>query len=170
MTGPTVARVVAGTGRHRELLATLSAEPVASQWWEDAESRIDADSEHTSYMVVYVPGDGGQMVPAAWAGWRIETGDDGARVLRCCDNYVRQGYRRQIPELYRLAYKARHRQVVAVRRMPAVTYLYPEPIGLHVADGWTIDTSPDAAGRSTPYEGGPEHHWRRLTWTPRSDR
>ncbi len=163
MPDPAVLRVRPGERLHDELLATLSAEPLATQWWRDAESRA---TPAASYMVVYMG-----EVPAAWAGWFVED-HDGRRVLRCCDNYVRRGYRRRSPELYTLAYRRRHRDVVRRLGLPAVTYLYPEPIGLHLRNGWVYDTSPGSAGVSTPYPDqpagpdNPEHRWRRLRWAP----
>jgi len=136
------------------LVRVLESEPLRTQWWNDAESEHEPG---TSYMVALVAG-----VPAAWAGWRIQP--DGT--LRCCNNYVRHGYRDRNPELYASAYAARHRDVVLRLNVPAVTYLYPEPTPLHVADGWTPDPSPDSSGTSRPFEGGPLHHWQRLTWSP----
>ncbi|GAB7053210.1 hypothetical protein [Catenuloplanes indicus] len=165
LVAPPVVRVTPGTAAHRELLADLGREPLAGEWWEDAESAVDADSARTSYMVVYADGPDNRPVPAAWAGWRLEA--DGTR-LKCVDNYVRRGFRQRSPELYRLVYAARHRQVVLKLRLPAETYLFPEPIGRHLASGWQIDPAPGAAGESTPYGGGPVHRWQRLVWTPRA--
>ncbi|WP_033346767.1 hypothetical protein [Catenuloplanes japonicus] len=164
LAAPPLVRVDAGSPEHAALLAELGQEPLAGEWWEDAESRVDADSARTSYMVIYMADTDGRTVPAAWAGWRRE--DEGQR-LKCVDNYVRRGFRQQNPELYRLVYAARHRQVVLKLRLPAETYLFPEPIGRHLASGWQIDPAPDAFGTSTPYDGGPVHRWQRLTWTPR---
>lgn len=149
-----------------------------SQWLEDAESEHEPG---TSYLVAYAPDDQGRMVPAAWAGYRIETRDDGP-ILKCVNNYVRRehrghagynrlrkvrhGYRTSIPDLYAHAYAARHKHVVTLLGMRAETYLFPEPIALHEADGWIRDTSPEGSGTSRPAGGGPEHHWQRLTWSP----
>jgi hypothetical protein len=163
LTAPSVVRVDPSSTDHAALLAELSREPLAGEWWEDAESRVDADSARTSYMVIYMKGLDGRAVPAAWAGWRLE--DDGRR-LKCVDNYVRRGYRQQDPELYRLVYAARHRQAVLKLRLAAETYLFPEPIGRHLASGWQIDPAPDASGESAPYDGGPVHRWQRLVRTP----
>lgn len=133
----------------------LMEEPLRSQW------RADAESEHEdgiSYvMVLDDDGTGRRHVPAAWAGYRIEDG-----VLRCCNNYVRHGFRDRDPELYEVAYRARHDLVVAGCGLPAVTYLFPEPIPLHLADGWELDTTPEGSGISRDIPGV-EHHWRRLT-------
>ena len=157
----TVLSVAPSDPLHARLMETLSAEPIATQWWEDAESRAEPAA---SYMVVYVTVDGA-LVPAAWAGWIIET-EGGRRILRCCNNYVRRGFRNRAPELYALAYRARHRQVVSRKGLPAVTYLFPEPIGLHLASGWRVDTGPGSAGTSRSAPDGPVHHWQRLRWAP----
>lgn len=139
---------------YQQLVALLESEPLRTQWHTDAES---VHEPGTSYMVALV-----DDVPAAWAGWRIEA--DG--VLRCCNNYVRHGYRGRTPELYAAAYKARHRDVVLRLGVPAETFLYPEPMPLHEADGWVRDGSPDGSGQSRPFQDGPIHHWQRLTWSP----
>lgn len=140
-----------GYGR---LVRVLESEPLRTQWWRDAESEHEPG---TSYVVALVAGE-----PAAWAGWRLQP--DG--VLKCCNNYVRRGYRDRTPDLYALAYAARHRDVVLRLGAPAETYLYPEPIPLHEADGWVRDTSPGGSGTSHAFEGGEPHHWQRLTWSP----
>lgn len=167
LVAPPVVRLDPGGREHAAFLAELGREPLAGEWWSDAESSVDADSARTSYMVIYAADGAGQSVPAAWAGWRVED-RPGGRVLKCVDNYVRRGYRQRDPELYRLVYAARHRQVVLRLRVPAETYLFPEPIGRHLTSGWEIDPSPGASGESTPYEGGPVHRWQRLIWTPRA--
>jgi hypothetical protein len=144
-----------GHPRHPPLISPLREPELADQWWDDAESHAEAT---VSYMVVYAPDPSGAMVPAAWAGWVL-----GGNALRCCDNYVRRGFRRRRPELYEMAYRARHRQVVQVLGLPGVTYLFPEPVGLHLRDGWVRDTSPGSSGTR---DGRPEHRWQRLLWTP----
>ncbi len=156
---PTVVRVVPGDPHHGSLLGHLAAEPLATQWWCDAESRV-RDEPDRSYMVVYVGG-----VAAAWAGWIVQ-----GSTLLCCHNYVRRSYRGRTPELYGLAYRARQHHVVDRLGLDAVTYLFPEPIGMHVADGWVPDVGPDASGTSVPYPGGPVHRWQRLTWKPVNQR
>lgn len=145
-----------------DLIAKLAEEPLRTQWWEDAESR---DEPGTAYLMVLVRGPDGWLVPAAWAGYRIED-EHGTAVLRCCNNYVRRGYRDHTPDLYPVAYRARHLLVVARLRLPAVTYLFPEPIALHEADGWVRDTAPGSSGQSRPFENGPVHNWQRLRWEP----
>lgn len=154
-----VVRVDPAHPDHPALIATLTAPDLAAQWWDDAESRAE-DGDGVGYLVAYVAGD-----PAAWAGWTIDTTENG-QVLRCCHNYVRREYRGHTPELYRVAYQARHRQIVTRLGLPGVTYLFPEPVGLHLASGWVRDTTPGGAGTSRPHPDGPVHHWQRLRWTP----
>jgi hypothetical protein len=137
-----------GTESHANLMVHLRTEPLASEWWADAESEADDDA---SYVVVYAAG----RVPTAWAGFKVEGG-----VLRCVDNYERRGYRGR--GLYECAYRWRHERVVVPLQLPAETYLFPEPIALHEADGWVRD--PGCSGVSTVT--GVEHHWQRLTWAP----
>jgi hypothetical protein len=136
----------------------LAEEPLRTQWWDDAESEHEPD---TSYLMVLVD-ENGLMTPAAWAGYRLVDG-----VLRCCNNYVRREYRGRNPELYAMAYAARHAEVVTVLNMPAVTYLYAQPIALHEADGWVKDTGSDSHGSSYARPGGQEHLWWRLRRDPR---
>ncbi len=138
--------------------ALLCEEPLRTQWRDDAESEHEPD---VSYLMVLVD-DGGPLVPAAWAGYRVIDG-----VLHCCNNYVRREYRGRNPELYAMAYAARHREVVAVLNMPAVTYLYAQPIPLHEADGWIRDTGPGSHGVSRARPDGEEHPWWRLRREPR---
>lgn len=142
---------------YRHFMSVLTAEPLRTQWWNDAESRVEPG---ISYAMVLVDDQ-----PAAWAGWQVVR-DGGTPVLRCCNNYVRHEFRGRRPELYELAYRHRHQNVVARLGLPGVTYLFPEPIGLHLADGWVLDAADDACGDSSPYTGGPVHHWRRLLWQP----
>jgi hypothetical protein len=137
---------------YRWLADALGAEPLRSQWWNDAESTVD-DPAGASYLVAV---EGGE--PVAWAGYIVD-GD----TLRCCNNYVRRG---RNPDLYARVYAARHDLVVTRLGLPAVTYLFAQPIGLHKADGWVEDTGPDAHGVSRAHPDGEDHPWWRLLWTP----
>lgn len=155
-------RIITLTRNHPQydqITTELCTEPLRSQWWDDAESHHEPGISYS--MVIH------DEVPAAWAGWTFER-EDGRPVLRCCNNYVRREYRGGVPDLYALAYAHRHRHIVTHLGMPAVTYLFPEPVALHLADGWVIDTSPGSSGTSWAREvgQGQEHHWRRLRWTP----
>lgn len=143
----------------------MNTEPLFSEWWIDAESGADPG---VSYVIVYDLDEHGNEVPAAWAGWIIEVDLEerfgGGAVLRCCNNYVRRGFRDRDPELYALAYRHRHDQVVAQLGLPAFSFLYEQPIPLHLADGWEYDTPVDEPGESRPYPGGELHRWWRLHW------
>ncbi len=139
------------------LLDALTEPTLAAEWEADAESRHEPG---TCYLMVLAADASGAMVPAAWAGYRIED-ENGVPVLRCCNNYVRRPFRGRTPELYAAAYRARHRLVVRRFQLPGVTYLYEYPIGLHEADGWVKDDAPGSEGMS---EFG--HYWWRLRWSP----
>lgn len=105
----------------------------------------------------------GNEVPAAWAGWILEVDlaerFDGGAVLRCCNNYVRRGFRDRTPELYAVAYRQRHEQIVQRLGLPAYSFLYEQPIPIHVADGWEYFTPVGKPGESSPFPGGELHRW-----------
>ncbi len=142
---------------YEQYMLLLASEPLRTQWWLDAESEVEPG---ISYLMVLADHEG-ELVPAAWAGYAVSDGE-----LRCCNNYVRRGFRGRYPELYQVAYAARHRDVVAVLGLPAVTYLFEYPIPLHLADGWVLCSGPDAHGLSRAHEGGEVHTWWRLRWSP----
>ena len=95
-------------------------------------AEMQADAEHTlderpgKLWCVVLVGD----VPAAWCAVQIQDG-----VLRCSDNYERRGVGRE-RGLYTEAYRHRHNTIVAPSGLPAVTYLFAQPIARHEADGW----------------------------------
>jgi hypothetical protein len=145
------------------IMGMLRAEPLRTQWWNDAKSKVEPG---VSYLMALAEDEGGELVPAAWAGYRVDRADDGP-VLWCCNNYVRHGFRNRTPELYAQVYGARHRQVVTVLGLPAYTYLYAQPIPLHLADGWVHDRAPDSMGMSRPPAPDvPSQPWWRLRWAP----
>jgi hypothetical protein len=145
------------------IMDLLRAEPLRTQWWNDAKSEVEPG---VSYLMVLAEDDRGDMVPAAWAGYRVDQADDGP-VLWCCNNYVRHGFRDRAPELYAQAYTARHREVVTRLGIPAYTYLYAQPIALHLVDGWVYDRSPHGRGMSRPPAPGVlSQPWWRLLWQP----
>ncbi len=143
-------------------MGILAAEPLAGQWWRDAESGVEPG---VSYTMVLARGR-----PAAWAGWIVIDDEQGNPLLKCCNNYARRAYGDRRSALYRLAYRARHRDVVTQLGLPGVTYLFPEPIPLHLRDGWRRDKGKGARGTSRAVRGGRLHHWRRLLWTPPAQR
>jgi hypothetical protein len=141
----------------------LQQEPLRTEWFDDAESQHERG---VAYLMVLARDPAGLLVPAAWAGYRIED-EAGRVVLRCCNNYVRREFRGRTPDLYAVAYRARHDRVVRRFGLHAVTYLFPEPIPLHEADGWVRDTSAGGSGTSRARPDGELHHWQRLRWSPR---
>ncbi len=145
------------------ILDRLCEETLAAEWWDDAESRHE---DGINYLMVVDRNHPSGMLPVAWAGWRVED-ENGAAVLRCCNNYVRRTHRGHVPDWYSIAYLARHRLVVQRLGMPAVTYLYEQPIWLHELDGWVKDTGPGSSGVSHAREGGEPHPWWRLRLPPR---
>lgn len=149
-----------GHPRYEELTAHLREEPLRTQWWNDAESE---HMPHVSYVMVLAEDAAGRMVPAAWAGWYVKKTE---RVLKCCSNYVRHGFRDQSPDLYEVAYRERHLRVVLPLGLQAETFVFPEPVDLHLGDGWRKDDSNAGRGVSRAYADGPVHYWRRLTWSP----
>jgi hypothetical protein len=95
----------------------------------DAESHPDElDVPGTWWSVALVERQGVE-VPAAWCAARVE-GD----LLKAHSNYEHPDHRGH--GLYAAAYRERHRSVVVPSGLPTVTYLFPEPIALHEADGW----------------------------------
>ncbi len=133
-----------GEQLYTTLLDRLRADlDVVAAMWDDAESRPDElDQPHTIWSVVVLE-DG---APAAWCAATIR--DDGT--IKCHSNYETRAWRDH--GLYADAYQARHRHVVLAYGVPAVTYLFAQPIGLHEADGWT---------RTGQHGPGvlPGHHW-----------
>jgi hypothetical protein len=142
-------------GRIRQDQALVTA------MWQDAEGHPDELDVPDTYWSVTILDDG---TPAAWAAATVL--DDGT--IKSHSNYEVREHRGR--GLYTMAYHARHTNVFLAYQLPAVTYLYPQPVDLHLADGWVKDTAPDASGTSVSYAGGPVHHWQRLTWTPRTCR
>ena len=120
----------AGLPRFDELVNGIMAnDDLVEQMWADAE-HVPDDFTGATLSMVLVDG-----VPAAWAGSTEEEEISGAPMLRCCLNYERRGPGRDLG-LYAEAYAHRHRTVVEPSGVPAVTYLFAEPIAPHEADGW----------------------------------
>jgi hypothetical protein len=119
-----VVRVAVGSARYDEVLAQLRAPDLRDRMWCDGEHRLEEHPGKTWWVVL---ADGR---PAAWCAARV----DG--VLRCSDNFEAPGAGRQLG-LYRLAFLARHHDMVARARQPAVTYLFTgQVVDLHEAFGW----------------------------------
>lgn len=144
-----------GSQYYAELLNLVRSDRIlVTAMWDDAESRPEElDVPGTTWIVVVT--EVGE--PAAWCAARIENG-----ILKCHSNYEVRKYRGR--GLYELAYRQRHRDVVLPAGVPAVTYLFEQPIDLHKADGWRL-TGDDGPGEI------PRHRWwelRRDVLDPRS--
>lgn len=145
-------------------VAQLTAEPVATQWLDDAESGHEAGN---SYLMIVVAGQA-----AAWAGYQIED-HNGQQVLRLRDQYERHGYRREDLDglwLYPIALAAVHEQVVYGWTGMAYSYVYRVPRALLLDHGWVDDTF-DAvlgppAGKSQRHPGAEVHQWWRMVRWP----
>ena len=122
--------------------------------WQEAESRLDEAPEGAPYVkmwwVTLAPN---TSEPAAWAA--LVLGASGEVV--CCNNYERGEWRGL--GLYEQAYRRRH-AILAALGMPAVTYIFAQPLALHLADGWRITGQGDSAEM-----GVPSHHWYELRWS-----
>lgn len=118
-----------GDDRYEQFIGQIRADrQLQADMWADAEHEL-IELPGKSWTVVAVDG-----TPVAWAAARVEQ-IDGTRVLKCSDNYERRGVGRD-RQLYRLAYTYRHTTIVEPTRLPAVTYLFAQPMPLHEADGW----------------------------------
>lgn len=131
-----------GDERYEEVIGQLQGPGLAAEMYADAEHRL---GEAPGKLWCFVLVDG---AAAAWC-----AAQDLGGVLVCSDNYERRGAGRQ-QHLYPLAYAARHETVVAPWAGPAVTFLFPEPIALHEADGWrkTGSTGPGEVAGHTWWE------------------
>lgn len=83
--------------------------------------------------------------PLAWAAVHLGQG-------KAFCNYERRGARGR--GYYARAYRARHEEVISRATVPLRTFLFPEPIPLHLADGWSL-SGLEGTGRFG-------HHWREL--------
>lgn len=133
-----VINIQIGHPRYEELIGQIRGNStLLAQMWADAEHKLD---EHPNKIwTVVVVADGDRKVPAAWAAATVEHRVDGP-ILRCSDNYECRGPGRD-HGLYAVAYAHRHRTVVEPAGIPAVTYLFAQPIARHEADGWYRTTT-----------------------------
>jgi hypothetical protein len=123
-----VVNVQPGHPRYEGLVGQIRDSPdLLACMWSDAEHRM-VEQPGKTWTIATVQ-DGGQWVPTAWACSIVQDG-----ILRCCDNYEVPRWRGR--GLYEAAYRHRHVTIVAPSRLPAVTYLFVQPIGMHEADGW----------------------------------
>ncbi|MBQ1047820.1 hypothetical protein KBX50_04975 [Micromonospora sp. C51] len=154
-----VITLVHGTPHFGALLARTRADPeLIERMWVDAECTPDELDVPGTWWSVAVLHDGSRL--AAWAAARVDGG-----VLKCFANYEVPGIGRELG-LYRDVYRERHRSVVLRMGLPAVTYLFAEPIPLHLADGW-YRTGLQGESETT---GTVTHTWQELRREPTSPR
>jgi hypothetical protein len=135
VSGVEVVTVQLGDPAYEELLGPVREDrALLAQMWADAESRLD-EEPGKSWCIAMVEVDGRQ-VAAAWAAAVEVEHQSGVRMLRCCNNYERPGYRGR--GLYALAYAHRHATVVRPSGMPAITWIFDQPRALHERDGWVV--------------------------------
>lgn len=134
---PRYEAVIGGLRRDVELLDLM---------WQAAESRLD---EHPDKVWI-VAAEGGRAL--AWAAYR--PGPDDIEV-QAVNSFER-------PEVwdtdwYGIVYAVRHE---LIRHHSAITYVYDEPLDLHLWDGWVCT---DDGWSSEP--DAPAHHWHELRRT-----
>lgn len=110
--------------------------------WQAAESRLD---EHADKVWIVAARNGRAL---AWCAYEPSAGHADAGV-KCTNSFERPECWDE--DLYGIVYQARHE---IIRHYRALTYVYGEPLPLHLWDGWTqVDDGwsgePDA----------PSHHW-----------
>lgn len=142
-----VVTVEIGHLRYEQLFGPLRDDPgVLATMWQEAESRLN-EVPGKRWTVAVAERDGRPAAAAAWAAALVVDGE-----LRCCNNYERPGFRGR--GLYEAAYRVRHDTIVARCGLPAVTYVFEQPLALHLADGWRVT---DEGVSSEPEV--PAHRW-----------
>jgi hypothetical protein len=143
--------LVHGQREYTDLLADLTATPgLVEAMWDEAESRFGELDEPGTLWTVAFTRDGRA---GAWCAATVLGGGQ----IKCHNNYEPGPYRGQ--GLYEAAHRARHRDVLVKLGLPAVTYLFRDPIPLHEKHGWRT-TGVHAPGELAG------HHWWELTWKP----
>lgn len=136
-----------GDAAWTELLGPVLADPaLLARMWADAEATPDELAAPGTTWVIATVHAGDHRVAAAWAG-AIEEGE----TLKPVCSYEVPAWRGH--GLYARAYAERHRTIVEPWPGPAVTYVFADPLALHLADGWT------ATGEGDSEHG---HHWYEL--------
>lgn len=137
-----------GHPRYEDLLGPVRAEAaLLRQMWLDAESALD-EAPGKQWVVAVVDGRAG-----AWAAAYVKDG-----TLHCVNSYeVVRGR-----GLYAAAYRHRHDTIVAPWTGLAVTYVYDQPLPLHLADGWRLVQSGVSTVDEPDGDGKTEHRWHEL--------
>lgn len=131
-------------------------EALLEQMWHDAESRLD--EEDGKIWAVATVHHEGRWVAAAWAA-AVEREEDGQPYLLCCNSYEVPAWRGK--GLYAKAFAHRQRHVVVARGLPARTFIFDQPRGLHEAVGWKV------VDKGVSWEPGLDPHpWFEMRWTP----
>lgn len=155
---PRLVTVWIGHPRYEELLGPVRDDPaLLRQMWLDAESELD-EADGKLWCVATVNVDG-RWVAGAWAA-AITEQVDGQMTLRCCNSYEVPAYRGR--GLYAAAYAHRHATIVAPWTGPALTYVYDQPLPLHLADGWRVTASGVSTVDEPDGDGGTEHRWHEM--------
>lgn len=122
-----VTTLIHGEQLYTDLLARLRTDDTLdAAMWSDAESRPDELDVPGTHWTVCLTEDG---TPAAWCAAHIANA-----TITCHSNYETRPHRER--GLYEAAFHGRHRDVLLAYRLPAVTYLFAQPIALHEASGW----------------------------------
>lgn len=121
--------------------------------WQAAESRLD---EHPDKVWIVAVGPGHRAL--AWCAYQPYNGGD--IEIQCTNSFER-------PEcwdddLYGIVYQTRHE---LIRDHSAITYVYNEPLDLHLWDGWT-----ETAAEWSNEPDTPPHHWHELRRTASAKR
>lgn len=139
-------QVEVGHPRYEELIGPLRGDDeLLAVMLSEAESRLDEEPGKQWFVAAVQQGD--RWVAGAWACAVVRDG-----LLWCCNNYERPGFRGN--GLYGLAYDLRHAVLVESCGLPAVTYIFVDPLQRHLDDGWRVTGEGDS---NEPW--APSHHW-----------
>lgn len=132
-----------GSPRYEPVIGRLRGDaPLLAYMWQAAESRLD---EHPDKVWI-VPVDPADRA-LAWCAY--QPCDRADAVVQCVNSFERP--ESWDDDLYAVVYAARHE---LIRYLDAVTYVFDEPLELHLWDGWV----PFADGWSNEPDT-PSHHW-----------
>lgn len=121
--------------------------------WADAEIDMRRQSQTDPDKRWWLAVRDGEVL--AWCA--LWTANCGGYDWECGHNYERRGQGRECGA-YRRVFLARQAWI-SPRRKPCTTWVFDQPVGIHLAHGWT---------RTCVYgvsEHG--HHWQKLVWSPR---